>query len=197
MGELRADMLPDKQPEEVTEVAIDPTPEPEVPDEPLEQEQPKPPKGYVPKEALQEERRLRKQAEVEAAEAEARLNSLSSSEPDEDTVEVEDTSSLEARLARMEKAELYRNNPELSDKREEFEEFLQEHPEYPLESAAKVFKAENGLYETQKSRKGLERPTSGPKTPPQSGFTPEQIKDLRENQPRKYIELLRAGKIKF
>lgn len=187
--EVPKNMLPDPQPEEVVEET--PTPEQEVTDEPQEQEQPKPPKGYVPHEALLEERKKRKQAEVEAAEAEARLNSLSSSEPDE-----VDTSALEDRLAKLERATIYATYPNLTDKKDEFEAFIEENPHYPLDSAAKIFMAENEMFEKPK-RKGLERPTSGSKTPPKTGYSMEEIKDLRENQPRKYIELLKSGKITF
>lgn len=192
MGELRKDMLPD-QSETSQEVEETPILETEVLDEP--QDQVKPPKGYVPHEALVEERKMRKQAQVEAAEAEARLNSLSSSELDEEEVESE-PSDLEARLAKLEKDTIYNTYPNLTDKRDEFETFLEENPHYPIDAGAKIFMAENDMFEKPK-RKGLERPTAGPKTPAKSGLTIEEIKDLRENHPRKYMDYLKSGKIKF
>lgn len=185
--EVPKDALPDVE-QEVEAVEETPTPEPEVTDEPKEQV--KPPKGYVPHEALIEERKKRKQAEVEAAEAEARLNSLSSSEPEVDT------SDLESRLEKLEKQSIYTIYPNLADKQDEFEAFAEENPHYPLDAAAKIFMAENDMFEKPR-RKGLERPTSGPKTPPKKGYTMEEIKDLRENNHRKYIDLLREGKITF
>lgn len=200
MAQLRPDMLPDKSQTEPV-VSEDPqTPAPEaavIETEPQPQaEAPtKPPKGYVSIEALHEERRMRK-------EAQEKLKSLSSvSAPDtsdepeqEEPEEVDD--SLAERVKRLEKDNLYLRHPELKDKQDEFEAFLQENPEYPLESAAKVFKAENGLYPTTPARQGLERPTGGPKTAPRMGLTPDQIKDLRENYPRKYAEMIRSGKLK-
>lgn len=189
MGELKKEMLPD--PEVVEEVVEEtPEPEPEVTDEPEEQEAPKPPKGYVPHEALAEERRMRKQAQVEAAEAEAKLNTLSSSEPGE-----EEDSDLETRLERLEQETVFTKYPNLEDKREEFEVFMEENTHYPLIAGAKIFLAENDMLEPK--RKGLERPTAGPKKPPKSGLSIEDIQNLRENQPRKYMDMIQSGKIKF
>lgn len=206
MGELRKDMLPDpSQTEPVVSEDPNPAPVEEVVDESQPEAPPepaKPPKGYVPHEALLEERRIRKEEARLRKEAEAKLHSLSSSTPsdevedDEVVEEVEDDETLNQRVKRLEKENLFMRHPELSDKKDEFEEFLTENPEYPLESAAKVFKAEHGLYPAAPARPGLERGTGGPKTAPQSGFTPAQLKELRENHPRKYLEYIQTGRLK-
>ena len=45
-------------------------------------------------------------------------------------------------------------------------------------------------------RMGLEKTTGGNKLPISSGHTIDDIKRLREEQPRKYAQMLREGKIK-
>lgn len=64
-----------------------------------------------------------------------------------------------------------------------------------LATAAKAFMTEKGLLDPQ--REGIERPTGGPRVPPQSGMTNEQVKHLRETDYRKYSEMLQAGQIKI
>lgn len=196
MREVTSDMLPDASETQpvVSEDVQTPVPEAPVLTEP----EPKPETGSktAPRHlygALDEERRKRKAAEEKAKELEAQLQSLESVVPEES--QEGDVSALHQEILELKKANVFRDNPELVDKKDEFEEFLGEHPEYPLESAAKIFKAEKGLY-SPNPRPGLERPTSGPKTPPSTSLTPEQIKDLRENHPRRFTELLRSGSIK-
>lgn len=87
--------------------------------------------------------------------------------------------------------------PQLKDKWPEFEEYCQEPDNKGLSMriAAKAFLVENGLFTAR--RKGLEKPTGGDKTPKPSGYTAEQIKDLRDNHYKKYMEMVKNGDIKI
>ena len=91
--------------------------------------------------------------------------------------------------------ELQAQYPVLKDKATEFDEFRKEYPRHKLENVAKIFVAEHGLLEAPE-RKGLERPTGGPKTPPTSKLSVEEIKRLRETDSRKYTKMLLSGEIR-
>lgn len=95
-----------------------------------------------------------------------------------------------------EETRVFTQYPLLRDRREEFQEFL-ENPDnigIKLERAAKLFLAEQGLLENPPKRLGLERPTSGSKSP-QPKLSVDDIKRLRETQPRRYTEMLKKGLI--
>lgn len=197
MAEPRADMLPDQSQTE-PEISEDlQTPEVEVQEE---VEAPTPvakPKGAKTPEpqlyaALQEERKLRK-------EAQAKLKTLTMAstpdEPDEVFEEPDRLSNLESQLRDMRKDNLISRTQALADNQSEFEEFLGENPEYPLESAAKIFLAERGLLETPVTRKGLQQPTSGPKAIPKSGLSMADVENLRLNFPKRYAKMLMDGQI--
>lgn len=101
--------------------------------------------------------------------------------------ELKEETNLQAILAKY---------PVLKDKLEEFGEFRKtEHPKVKLESVAKIFLAENGLFE--QPRKGLEQPTGGTRTPLTTGMTAEDVKTLRTTNYKKYMEMVRSGLIKF
>ena len=101
--------------------------------------------------ALQEERKLRK-------EAQAKLNSLQSTSTFEVTEEEPDRySKLENEILNLKRDTLISRTPALADKRTDFEDYLDENPEIPLESAAKIFLAERGLLEPAVARKGLQQ----------------------------------------
>lgn len=84
--------------------------------------------------------------------------------------------------------------PAIADKLDEFNEFRKDYVGVPLEKIAKLFVVENDLMPI-KERKGLERGNTGTKSVPSSKLTPEEVKDLRENNFRKYQKLVREGKI--
>lgn len=168
--------------------------------------------------ALAEERKLRKQAEVRAEEeavlrkaTERKLKELEPlpSEPseivedqplDDDSPVHEEVRQLKSKVSEMERRdqrrELEVKYPQLAEKRGEFDEFLEdgENSKLSLSQAAKLFLAEKGLLDTPKpARKGLEKPTGGTKAPTSAKISKEDIKRLRETQPRKYIKMLRDG----
>lgn len=84
--------------------------------------------------------------------------------------------------------------PKLSGREDEFKEFCYKYPKsIDAETLAKSFLFEE---ETPQPKKGLEKPTSGSKVPPKSGYSLEDIKNLRESDFKTYIKLIRQGKIK-
>lgn len=105
-----------------------------------------------------------------------------------------DLSDVRSELA---KSKLISTNPIFKEKWSEFEEF-HAHPDNKgmnLNTAAKAFLVENGLLEP--TRKGLEQPTGGTRTPLTTGMTAEDIKTLRETNYKKYQEMVIKGLIKI
>lgn len=86
--------------------------------------------------------------------------------------------------------------PALSDKMAEFETFKQEYPNFKVENVAKLFLVENGLLGGEPERKGLEKPTGGPRTSQPVGMTLADIDSLRDTNYRLYKEKLLSGEIK-
>lgn len=171
--------------------------------EPAKAEEPqKPPKGFVPYQALEEERRLRKEAEEEAE----RLKNLAPSEEsdifsEEGKALKSEISTLNRKLSDIERKEARREVenefPVLKDKKDEFNEFLEdeEYKRISIKKAAKLFLAEKGLLSLETpERKGLETPTSGGKEP-ELGLSEEEKENIRKTDYRKYETLLRQGKI--
>lgn len=149
----------------------------------------KPPKGYVPYADLKKERERRKAAEAKLQET--------PSEPVEYQQPIQDDD-IRNEIKEMRIERLLNKHPEVEAERAEFEDFVDEHPEYSLEDAVDLFRVRKGLI--GKPRKGLEAPTAGPKTPPKPGFTAQEVEEMRKNEPRKYQKLLLEGKfdkIKF
>lgn len=91
---------------------------------------------------------------------------------------------------------LIKTYPILEEKWAEFQTFysIPENAGMNLNTAAKVFLVDNGLLSGR--RKGLENPTGGSKVAPSTGMTLEDITYLRENNPKKYTEMLQKGQIK-
>lgn len=89
-------------------------------------------------------------------------------------------------------ADLY---PAIKEKSDEFNEFRAEYPGIALDKVAKIFVAEKGYGEQLKPRIGLEKPTGGSKANLKSGFSQDEVKRLRETQPRRYEQMLRSGKL--
>ena len=155
--------------------------------------------------SLQEERDKIKKLEEDKKQMEEELNSLKNTTNDEvfsDEGKVLERKILDLnnKLAQIEEEKsfekLYEQYPILKEKSEEFKEFRKtEHPKAKMESVAKLYLVENGFYEPP--RKGLEKPTGGPRTPMTSGMTSDEIKTLRETNYKKYSEMLMKGQIKM
>lgn len=151
-------------------------------------------------ESLQTERELRRQALEEKKRLEEQLLALQTdgSYSEEGLRLKSEIDKLREELSQTkeEKAlELVRTQyPAIKDKADEFTEFRKDYPGIPLEKVAKLFVVENDLGPV-KERKGLERGNTGTRTPTSSKMTPEEVKDLRENNFRKYQKLVREGKI--
>ena len=102
-------------------------------------------------------------------------------------------SSLEEKLALKDIQATY---PMLREVSSEFDEFRKEYPRHKLENVAKLFLTEKGLLGNQ--RQGLEKPTGGPKNQKTPGtMTTAEVKDLRENNYRKYVDMLKKNQIKI
>lgn len=88
-------------------------------------------------------------------------------------------------------------HPILKEKWDEFEEFRSdpENKGMNLRTAAKAYLIENGMLDVP--RKGLEKPTGGPRVPVTSGMSAEDIDNLRKNDEKKFYSMLKKGQIKF
>jgi hypothetical protein len=149
--------------------------------------------------ALQEERARRR-------ELEDKLNNLNTTTPTDEVYSDEGKllqtkiSTLEQQLAEIREEKelegLYAKYPLLREKANEFIEYrAAEHPRAKLESAAKLYLAENGLLEP--ARTGLENPTGGGRVPTPQGLTHDEIKKIRETDHNKYRDMLKKGLIKI
>ena len=98
---------------------------------------------------------------------------------------------------KLNKSEVISSYPILKESWDEFEEFRSsdENKGMNMRTAAKAFLTEKGLLEP--IRKGLEKPTGGPRVPISSGMSVEEVKHLRENDFKKYQVMLLKGQIKI
>lgn len=88
--------------------------------------------------------------------------------------------------------------PVLGEKLEEFDSYRAENPGMPLNTAAKAFMVEKDLLGEKPKRAGLEKARGGQRTPPSSNkMSSEDVKRLRENDFRKYRQLVTEGKIQI
>ena len=158
--------------------------------------------------SLQEERELRRLEQEKRKLVEEELNTIKSSTPSETDAwsdewklivekyvkPLENTiTSLEERLALK---DIQAQFPALREFSTDFDEFRKEYPRHKLENVAKLFLSEKGLMEPQ--RKGLERSTGGPKNQKTPGtMTTAEVKDLRENNYRKYVDMLKKNQLKI
>jgi hypothetical protein len=160
----------------------------------------------VPLSALEEERTWRKDWEKKYKDLESTINSHEKPDPVEILVGDEalrnEVKILNQRIASFENKDTRKTlevtYPQLVDKRTEFDEFLgkEENKGLPISRAATLFLAENGLLGTTPiKRDGLEQPVGGGHIPPVTGLDKDEIKRIRETQPRKYIQMIREGKI--
>src|SRR3972149_1461186 len=150
--------------------------------------------------SLQEEREKRRILEEENLQLKASISPEPEFESDEGKLLKKQISSLEDKVIAIEEEKnvekLFNQYPILRESADKFNEFRQsEHPKAKLESVAKLFLAENGLLEIP--RKGLETPTGGSRTPSNPSMTAEEIANLRKNDYRKYVQMLKNGLIKI
>jgi len=182
------------------------TPQTQLPDVPVVTSTPAtPPVGsQTPQEnlyaALAEERRKNKRLEDKLN----NMNTTHSFEPefvsDEGKILKGELDTMAAKIRQLEEEKalekLFVQYPALKENLDKFNEFrLAEHPKAKIESAAKIFLAENGLLEGR--RVGLENPTGGVRTPLKTGMTAEDVSNLRKNNWKKYQEMLSKGLIQI
>lgn len=143
------------------------------------------PEGFIPRYRFNEVTKRNKELERELE------NFKSSTTPEEP--EQEDESSLKKEIQELKMDKYLTKFPELNDKREELDEFLDENSNLSLDRAITLFRAENGLMTAQPPRKGLEKVVGGPKTAPSAKYTLEEIEKMAIDEPRKYIKLSTSG----
>ena len=156
--------------------------------------------------SLQEEREKRRMAEEEAEllkkeNEDLKTSTFSGDYSDEGKALKGEISDLKSELLEVKgeltKKDILITHPVLNDKWAEFEEF-RSHPDNKgmnMRTSAKAFMVENGFMEP--TRKGLEKPTGGDRTPPQNGMNAEDVKILRTTNFKKYQDLIREGKLKI
>lgn len=171
-----------------------------------------PPGSQTPPEnagaAIAEERRLRREAEERATNAEAALAALQAaptpSVPDNQFSDegkaiietyvkplTETVTSLQEQLVLKDIIAAY---PALADKRAEFDVFRKEYPRHKLENVAKLFLSELGLLAST-PRIGLESPSGGDRTPAPAGLSLEDVTNLRKNNYPLYKKKLLEGSL--
>ena len=109
-----------------------------------------------------------------------------------EAMERENSQLKEARALEQVKAKY----PILGEKMAEFEQFKLQYPSYASENIAKLFLVENGLLGVEPERKGLEKPTGGPRTSAPIGMTLEDVDNLRQTNFQLYKSKLLSGEIK-
>ena len=151
--------------------------------------------------SLQEEREKRRIAEEELASIKSSVPADTEAFSDEGKLLESKIRALETKVSEvtseLTREKLIAGNPFLKDKWDDFETFRLE-PENKgmnMRTAAKAFLAEHGQLEP--TRKGLEKPTGGPRTPTPSGMTAEEIENLRKTNYRKYKDMLMKDQIKM
>ena len=150
--------------------------------------------------ALEEERKLRKEAEQRAKEAE--IKATESSEDvysDEGKILKRHISSLEEKLNSLQEDRELQNlqaqYPAIKDKLADFNEFRKDYPKHKLENVDKIFLVERELATEIPKRLGLEKTVAGPKAPPSSGMNVEDVANLRKTNYKKYLEMITSGKL--
>tara|TARA_R110002096_G_scaffold421051_1_gene626529 strand:+ start:231 stop:830 length:600 start_codon:yes stop_codon:yes gene_type:complete len=117
------------------------------------------------------------------------------------TVDTEEESELKSEIAtlkaRANKSDVIDRYPEMKEVWDKFEEFRTdpENKGMNMNTAAKVFRTENGL--ASPTRKGLEKQTGGDRVQISTNnkMTPDEAKKLRDTDWKKYREMLKKGQI--
>lgn len=161
--------------------------------------------------SLQEERERRRLAEEEAALLKKENEELKTTPAfsgddqfsDEGRALKKEISAAKAEIDQVKtdlsKKEIMIDYPVLKDKWDDFESYRSspENKGMNLRTAAKAYLVENGFTESA-PRKGLENPTGGDKSAPTAeGMTAEEVKNLRLNDYKKYIEMVQKGQLKI
>jgi len=143
-------------------------------------------------ESLQEEREKRRRAEQALLELQTQGS---------DDVFSDEGKALQQKIdslnEKLELKEIREQFPVLKDKSSEFSEFRKDYPGIGLEKVAKLFISENNLSEAPATRKGLERSSGGGRIPVDTGQSEEDVAKIRTENPRKYREMLKEGKIRI
>ena len=145
--------------------------------------------------ALEEERRMRRELQEKLKQVQSKPEEPSEFS-DEGLALKGEIGSVKEQMASLQEQlqmeRLKKLHPELEGVEEELAEYRKDYPFAPIERVAKLFLAEKGI---AVSRKGLEAPTGGAKTAPATGMSEADVKRLRESNPRRYIQLIRSGKL--
>lgn len=88
--------------------------------------------------------------------------------------------------------------PAIAKSLDDFDEFRTEYPGVPLMKVARLYASEKGILERTPERDGLEAPSGGAVDPVggQGKMSVDEVRRLRENDPKKYLELIQTGKLK-
>jgi len=160
------------------------------------------PKGFVPYQALNEERLKRKELENQLKQIQ--LNSVSPEIPEESLSDEgrllkqqieEQNKKIAFLLEDQNKERLFNKYPILQDKEDEFNDFKLQYPGVPTDKVAKLFLSENGLSETAPKRKGLERPTSGPKNQREEVLTGQDVDRFMKGDEKKLQKMIMSGQL--
>jgi len=118
---------------------------------------------------------------------------------DEGKIFKQDIDDVKSKVSKIEedaeKEKVFATYPDLKDKKAEFDEYCLENKGMALMTAGKAFLTENNMLPAP--RQGLEKTTGGDHIPPAQGMTAQEVKDLRENDYKKYVKLLSEDKIKI
>lgn len=152
--------------------------------------------------SLQDERDRRRVSESENHELKSRVKELEEiiASDSSDPGDGEEMSRVKAELAeikrKQQRSEVLEAYPQLREVWSDFDEFRvdPENTGMNLKTAAKAFLVEKGLLDPPQ-RKGLEKPSGGPRSPISSGMSKEDVKQLRETNYRKYLDMVRKGHI--
>ncbi len=130
--------------------------------------------------------------------------SMSSTKPDDEIFSDEgkllqgSISSLELKIKELEQEKeldhILSKHPEIKDVSDEFKTFRTSYPGVSLEDQAQLFLVKKGIHPGL-ARKGLEQGSGGVKTAPPAAMSDDDLKRLREESPRKYLQLVSEGKI--
>jgi hypothetical protein len=161
--------------------------------------------------ALSEERARRKELERKLKEAEAKVAEAA---PPIAPVQHSDEglaikTELTGEIKRLEETirtlsedvrlkEVLSKHPVLRENLVEFDEYRKDYPGLPIDKVAMVFLSEKGVLNKVVRRPGLEQPSGGDRqAPPADSYSADELKRLRTDEPRKYVKMLREGKIKL
>jgi hypothetical protein len=175
---------------------------PEAEDAPQVLQNDKPPKGFVPYQALDEERRKRKELETQLKNIQ--ITSVSSEIPAESLSDEgrllqnkieEQNKKIAMMIEEQNKERLFNKYPVLLDKEDEFNDFKLQYPGVPTDKVAKLFLSERNLLENKPPRKGLERPTSGPKSQREEVLTTQDVDRYMKGDEKKLQKMIMSGQL--